>query len=158
MKEAWKKWKRERGRNISVFGADCVWTVMLAFKEHSGAHCIHAWVAQQGQRHDGTEGREGTPGQGPGERWRKRERREKKGERVCVMTIVIFVMSGVASSHAFGVRYTLFYALSHTLRLHIPVWGKCNYKSKAGLCKNIYFLLWSRFLLKRSSSNIRCEL
>lgn len=118
----------ERGRNISVFGGDCVWTVMVAFKEHSGAHCIHAWAAQQGQRHDG--GREGTPGQGPRERWRKRERREGKGERVCVMTIVIFVMSRVANSHAFGVRYTLLGFVPHSEAPHVrPVPGKSNYKT-----------------------------
>ncbi len=65
-----KKWKE---RETLVFSADCVWTVMLAFKEHSGAHCIHAWVAQQGRRHDG-EGRvprdKGTEGErGRDEGW-----------------------------------------------------------------------------------------
>lgn len=65
-----------------------------------------------------TEGREGIPGQGPGERWRKRERSKRKGERVCVMTIVIFVMSGVASSHAFGVRCTLLRSVPHSVAPH----------------------------------------
>lgn len=64
--------------------------------------------------------------------------REKKGERVCVMTIVIFVMNRVSSSHAFGVRYTLLRSVPHS---HIPVLHqeKCNYNSIACLCKNIYF-------------------
>lgn len=74
-----------------------------------------------------------------GERQEGRVREERRrGERVCVMTIVIFVMNGTANSHAFGVRSTLLKPLQHVLTLPTQVLRQIihgKYKTKLDCVK-----------------------
>lgn len=93
-----------------------VWTVMLASAVHSGAHCIHAWVAQQGQRPDGGDGRRrrvvvvvGGGGSEGHTRTRAGGRGETKGwTSVSHDNCNLCYGSRVAKSFATGMMYTPF--------------------------------------------------
>lgn len=120
--------EREREREcvcVSVSSADCVWTVILVFTEHSGAHCIHTRVPQRGTAAQWREwGRAHQDKGGRGER-------RGRAERGCATTSVIFVMRLRFPHLSLLVWHT------HTSASLASTRGKRSSQKQARWCENV---------------------